>query len=236
MHAYKTAFCLASGLALSLLSTATLAQNEYNRVSLRAEASVEVAHDLMQVVLYTEARDEDAARLAETITRTLNQAIDASKKVSQVQVALGSRQSQPVRQDKSEKIIAWRERAELRLESTDFASLSKLTGQLLQQQLGMSSMRFNIANATRLEHENRLLEQAITAFGERASLASKALGGKDYKLVSLHLNAEGGYQPPMYRQAVMMSAPMADSSTAPTIEAGQSQLKMVADGVIEVMH
>jgi len=235
MYQQKNILRFAAYSALVLAANTALAQTQYNQVSLRAEASVEVAHDLMQVVLYTEEQDTDAARLADKVTQTLNQAIAHSKQASQVKISLGSRNSQPVHQDKSQTIVAWRERAELRLESTDFAQLSTLTGQLLQS-LSMASMRFNIANSTRVEHENQLLSQAIDAFSERAKLTSKALGGTDYKLVNLNLNSQGGYQPPMYRSAVMMKAQADESYSTPDIEAGTSELKMMADGVIEVIQ
>lgn len=235
MHKQKTILNLAACCALTLAANTALAQTHYNQVSLRAEASIEVAHDLMQVVLYTEEQDSDAARLAEQITQKLNQAIARSKQANQVKISLGGRHSQPVHQDKSKKIIAWRERAELRLESTDFAQLSTLTGQLLQD-LNMASMRFAIASATRVEHENQLLSEAIDAFAARAKLTSAALGGKDYKLVNLNLNSQGGYQPPMYRSAMVMKAQADESYSTPEIEAGTSELKMIADGMIEVIH
>ena len=54
-------------LAMLSASPALLANEQpYNQVSLRAEAQQEVAHDQMQVILYTEAQDTDPARLAET--------------------------------------------------------------------------------------------------------------------------------------------------------------------------
>lgn len=229
-------------LPLLLLSTAAVfglssafAETPYNQVSLRAEASTEIPHDQMQVVLYTEARDTDAGRLAETITHSLNEAIQYSQSAPDVRVSLGNRNSHPVQDERGEKIIAWRERAELRLESSDFAQLSQLTGTLLQS-LKMAQMRFTIADSTRATHENLLIEDAIAAFTTRAKLATHALGGQDYKLVSLNLNSQGGYQPPMYRQAVMMSAPKESMGTAPEVEAGSSQITMTADGVIEVVH
>lgn len=216
-------------------SQALAAEQPYNRVSLRAEASVEIPHDLMHVTLYTEERNTDAARLAQSITQTLNQAIEQARQADTVKVSTGNRHSSPVYDEKGKKIIAWRERAELRLESTDFAGLSMLTGQLLQG-MSMGSMRFSIAGNTRQEQESRLLEQAITAFTERARLTTRTLGGKDYRLISLSLNSQGGYQPPMYNRAVMMSAPAADSAVAPAVEAGNSELKMIADGQIEVLY
>lgn len=222
---------LAAGVLFAAQATAD--NTPYNRVSLQAEASIQIPHDLMHVTLYTEERNSDAALLAQNITHTLNQAIQQSKEASSVKVSMGNRNSSPVYDDKGKKIIAWRERAELRLESTEFTQLSTLTGKLLEH-MNMGSMRFSIAQSTKQKHEKQLLEQAIEAFQGRARLATQSLGAKDYKLVNLHLNSQGGYQPPMYSRAMVMSAPAHDEAATPQIEAGNTELKMVADGVIEV--
>ena len=231
---HTTAPALLITACLFAANSALAADTSYNRVSLRAEAALEVSHDLMHVTLYTEERNADPAVLAQTITRTLNNALAQSKQATDVKLSMGSRHSSPVHDDKGKKIIAWQERAELRLESTNFAQLSSLTGQLLQS-MNMGSMRFSVADSTRLQHENQLMEQAINAFKQRADVATRALGGKGYKLVSLSLNSQGGYQPPMYSRAVMMSAPMADAAT-PEVEGGSSTLKWVADGQIEILN
>lgn len=235
MHTSKHLFGLAAGFLLSLAAQTTLAQPTYNQISLRAEASTEVAHDLMQVILYTEAQNSDAALLAQQITQTLNQAITYSKQANNVKISLGSRHSQPVHKDKSKQIIAWRERAELRLESTDFSQLSSLTGKLLQD-LNMASMRFAIASQTRINSENQLLSQAIEAFTARANLATETLGAQKYTLVRLNLSTQGGYRPPMYRSAVTMKASADESHSTPVIEAGTSELRMIAEGTIEVQY
>ena len=146
----------------------------------------------------------------------------------------GSRNSFPIYDNKTQKITGWRERAELRLESTDFAALSKLTGELMQT-LKMGNMQFTVANATRKTSEDALLKDAVNAFKARAQLASDALGGKGYKIVSLNLNSNG-YPQPYMRGAMMMkaAAPAMDSAPTPEIEAGTSEVSMSADGVIEV--
>ena len=235
MHALNR---LAATFALGLATVASLPamaeEPRYNQVSLRAEVSQEVAHDRMFVTLYTEAQSEDPAALASDVTKTLNAAIDKARKVQGVKVSLGSRQSYPVYENEGSKISAWRERAELRLESADFAALSQLTGQLLQQ-LKMGNMSFSIASATQKKTEDALLQDAINAFKARAQLATNALGGKDYKLVSLSLNG-GGFQAPMpMRMGAMKSMAEADAAPTPEIEAGSSQVSVNADGVIEIL-
>ena len=76
---------------------------------------------------------------------------------------------------------------------------------------------------------------AVDAFKARAQLATEALGGKGYKVVSLNLNSSG-YPRPYLRSAPMaMKAMGADEAApAPDIEAGTSEVSMNADGLIEV--
>ncbi len=231
MHA-MTRLALAFAFAASLGSSALLADEaRYNQIALRAEVSQEIAHDLMHVTLYSEAQNDDPAALAAQITRTLNAAVSQARGVKGVSVALGSRNSYPVYDDKGQKITAWRERAELRLESADFATLSKLTGEMLKE-LKMAGMDFSIAPATRKTHEDALLKEAVVAFRARAQLATEALGGSGYKLVNLSLSS-GGFQPPIpMRMAKGMA--MMDAAVTPEIEAGTSQVTVNADGMIEV--
>jgi predicted secreted protein len=219
-------------LGLAALSSAVMADEaRYNQIALRTEVSQTVAHDLMQVTLYSEAQDKDPAKLAAGITNTINEALQQARKSTGVTISLGSRNSYPVYAD-DRRISAWRERAEIRLESADFASLSKLTGELLQQ-LKMGDMSFSVASPTQKKTEDALLQDAVNAFKARAQLATTALGGKSYKLVSLSLNG-GGFQSPRPMRMQMDSMSMAKSAPTPEIEAGSSQVSVNADGVIEV--
>ncbi|AVB27565.1 MULTISPECIES: SIMPL domain-containing protein [Pseudomonas] len=222
-------------LAAALSSLPAMAEEaRYNQISLRAEVNQEVQRDLMLVTLYTEAQDIDPAKLAAQITETLNKALGQARQVKDVKIRQGSRNSYPVYDDKGQKITGWRERAELRLESADFAVLSKLTGELLTD-LKMGGMDFSISPSTRKTSEDALLKDAVTAFKARAQLVTEALGGTGYKLVNLNLNTSG-YPQPYLRAPVMMMAKSsrADSAPTPDVEAGTSQVSVAADGVIEV--
>lgn len=206
----------------------------YNQVALRAEASQRVAHDEMQVSLYSEAQDSDPARLASLISKNLNSAVEKSRAVKQVRVSLGSRNSYPLYDDKRQKITGWRERADLRLESSDFAALAQLTAELLGS-LQMGGMSFSVATATRQQAEDDLLKDAIKAFNARATLVSQAMGGSGFRLISLNLNS-GGFRPPMpmRMEAMKGMAMMSDAAAPQEIEAGSSDVTVSADGVIEV--
>ncbi|WP_409284252.1 SIMPL domain-containing protein [Pseudomonas protegens] len=226
-------------LALSagtLTSLPALAADElhYNQISLRAEVSQEVARDLMIVTLYSESQNSDPAKLAAEITTAMNKALEQARQVKDVTLRQGSRNSYPIYDGKGQNITGWRERAELRLESADFAALSKLTGELLGD-LKMAGMDFAIADPTRKASEDALLKDAVKAFKARAQLATEALGGKGYKIVNLNLNSNG-YPQPYLRAPMMMKAASMDSApVTPEVEAGTSQVSMTADGAIEVL-
>lgn len=237
MQPFTRSVALLALSAGTLTSLPALAADElhYNQVSLRAEASQEVARDLMIVTLYSESQNADPAKLAAEISTTMNKALEQARQVKDVKLSQGSRNSYPIYDSKGQKITGWRERAELRLESSNFAALSKLTGELLTD-LKMDGMDFAIAPATRQASEDALLKDAVKAFKARAQLATEALGGKGYKIVSLNLNSEGYPQP--YMRAPMMKAAEADRSSfsvTPEVEAGTSKVNMTADGAIEVL-
>ncbi|QZI69872.1 SIMPL domain-containing protein [Pseudomonas protegens] len=236
MQHFSRSLALLALSAGTLTSLPALAADElhYNQISLRAEVSQEVARDLMIVTLYSESQSSDPAKLAAEITSTMNKALGQARQVKDVTLRQGSRNSYPIYDDKGQKITGWRERAELRLESSDFAALSKLTGELLGD-LKMAGMDFAIADPTRKASEDALLKDAVKAFKARAQLATEALGGKGYKIVNLNLNSNG-YPQPYLRAPMMMKAASMDSApVTPEVEAGTSQVSMTADGAIEVL-
>ncbi|MNR62696.1 hypothetical protein D3C85_1847960 [compost metagenome] len=59
------------------------------------------------------------------------------------------------------------------------------------------------------------------------------MGARSYRLVRLDLNASDAPRPPLMRAMAMKDMSM-ESAPAPQIEAGNSQLAVNADGVIEV--
>lgn len=236
MQHFSRSLALLALSAGTLTSLPALAADElhYNQVSLRAEVSQEVARDLMIVTLYSESQNSDPAKLAAEITSTMNKALGQARQVKDVTLRQGSRNSYPIYDGKGQKITGWRERAELRLESSDFAALSKLTGELLGD-LKMAGMDFAIADPTRKASEDALLKDAVKAFKARAQLATEALGGKGYKIVNLNLNSNGYPQPYLRAPMTMKAASMDSAPVTPEVEAGTSQVNMTADGAIEVL-
>lgn len=223
---------LGAALFSTLLATGVQADEpRYNQISLRAEVSREVPRDRMQVMLYTESQGQDPAALASDTTKTLNAALEQARKVKGVDVSLGNRNTYPVYEDQGRAINAWRERGELRLESADFAALSKLTGELLGS-LKMGNLQFTIADSTRKQQEDALFKDAVAAFKARAQLATEALGGSGYRIVNLDLGTSGVPQPlPMLRMSAMKAA---SDAVTPDVAPGTTTVEVTAGGTIEV--
>ncbi|KTS77993.1 periplasmic/secreted protein [Pseudomonas oryzihabitans] len=223
------------GAALFSAVVATTAQADearYNQVSLRAEVSREIPRDRMQVMLYTESQGQDPAALANETTKTLNAALEQARKVTDVSVSLGNRNTYPVYEDQGRAISVWRERGELRLESADFAALSKLTGELLGN-LKMGNLQFTIADGTRKQQEDALFKDAVAAFKARAQLATEALGGTGYRIVNLDLGTSGVPQPmPVLRMSAMKAA---GDAVTPDVAPGTTTVEVSAGGTIEVL-
>ncbi|SRR5690606_18346769 len=204
----------------------------YNQVSLRAEVQRSVNNDTLTVVLFTEAQDRDPAELANRITETLNKGLDIARRNSAVKVSSGSRYSQPVYNDNRENIVAWRERGEIRLEGTDFAQVSAVTGDLLGT-LNLASMEFSLSPASRSAEEDKLIKEAIDAFKQRADIATESLGGSGYKIVQLSLNTQF-MSPRPYMQVSKMARAADAEMAAPAVEGGEADVSVNADGVIEI--
>lgn len=221
---------LAAACALSTIQ-AIASETQYNQVSLRAEVQQAVSHDTLTVRMFAEEQGKDASVLAERITRRLNEGLETARQANDVDVSSGPRSSEPVYDENRENIIGWRERGEIVLESTDFAALSTLTGELMDK-LSLADMRFSLSPSARRETENKLMREAIAAFQARADIATESLGGTGYRIVQLNLDTQF-MQPMAYRSARMES--MSDrESASPALEGGQADVTLNANGTIEV--
>ena len=217
------------------LSGHTLADTlNYNQVSLRAEVQQSVNNDTLTVTLFVEDQDADAAKLANRITTRLNQGLETARKNSDIRVSSGNRYSQPIYDEKSKNIQAWRERGEIRLEGTDFASSSGTMGELLGN-LNLGSMQFSLSPAGRSATEDELIKRAIAAFRQRADIATQSLGGEGYRVVQLNLNTQFMSPRPYALSAARMRVASADAEmAAPAVEGGEADVQISADGIIEV--
>ncbi|NLC37456.1 MAG: SIMPL domain-containing protein, partial [Alcaligenaceae bacterium] len=163
------------GLALFALSATSpaLAQGEvtaetkYPYASLRAEAVREVPRDTVRITLAADIRDSEQAEVAASLSRSADSVMKQVKGKEGIKVYSGNFQVWPMN-DKDGRISEWRGRTEIILESTDFEAASKLAAQV-SDRMPIVNLDFFVAPQERARHEAELLQEAATAFRDRAA-------------------------------------------------------------------
>jgi predicted secreted protein len=213
----------------SVLAAQPLAPQRYNVVELSANVQREVANDLMTAQLFAELSDPNPAQLANQLNRAVAEAVRVAKEYPQIKIRTGNNQTYPV-YGRNNQAQGWRGRAELRLETRDFAAGAALVGKL-QSGLQLGGIQFAISPEARQKVENELIAEAIAAFRARAEIARSALGGKSYKVQRLGVNAGGSAPSPRPMRAALASDM---SVAAPPVEAGESVVTVSANGAVEI--
>jgi len=203
----------------------------YNVVALQAEASRQVQNDQLNATLYVELNDADPAALADALNRRIAEATSAAKQAKGVQVRSGNHRVFPV-YAQGQVLEGWRGRADIRLESRDFDAASRLIGQL-QASMQLGGLSFSVSPEARRGAEIELIREAIAAFKSRAEIARAALGGKRYRLVRINLG--NVRHAPIPRLAMARSASAAQGVASPSLEAGVSEIRVTAEGQIEIL-
>ena len=217
--------------ALCTVATAADVAPRTNEVELQADASREVQNDLMSATVYAEVNDTNPAQLAQTLNRTVNEALRTARAVDGVVVKSRGNQTYPV-YDRNNRITGWRGRSELRLESKDFEALGALIGKL-QATMQLGGVSFVVSPELRRTSENELIADAIAAFRARAEIVRTALGAGALKIRKLNVGTSGSAPPP--RVFAARAQPMASASeVAPSFEGGTSQVQVSVSGSIEL--
>lgn len=225
-------------LALATVSTVatTAARAEppvYDVINLQADARSTVTNDLMQATLFVEMDNKDPVALSADITRTLNQAMKAAQAIRDVKVATGAQSSWPI-YDQKNRVIAWRSRAELRLESRDFDAAARAIAQM-QNGMQLGNVAFALAPETADASENALIEKALTAFRARADIMAKGLGAKGWRVMNLNVGS-GRDMPPMpYVRAMPMKAMADEAMPVQEVQGGDSQITVNVNGSIQLL-
>ena len=219
---------LLPGLTAANQATAADEAPRYNQIRFQVERNRPVDNDRMQAVLGITAEDDNAARLADQINRTMDWAVKTAKVGAKIEIRTGSYRTYPVYN--KEKIQRWRATQELLLEGSDFVELSSLIGQL-QERLQVSAVNFSVSPARRAAVEDELITQALDAFKQRADLVRKQLKATGYRIVDISINTGGGQPVPVMMRAAAMQS---KSVATPALEAGTSTLSVNVGGLIEL--
>ncbi len=202
-------------------------ESRYDRINLSASAQQQLQNDTLIATLYAEEEGSDAVQLADSVNKKIRWAVDFIKKHRQIKLQTSAYSTSPVY--KNNKIIRWRVRQSITLETRDMTAGSELIGRL-QNRLALQSMQFAVSPEARTRADDALISEALSAFERRAKLITEQLKRKRYKIVNINISTSGGARPyRSYARAAVM-----ESVAAPAIEAGEQTVQVNVSGNIEL--
>ena len=211
-----------------LAAAAQPSETLFNLVSLSAQAEREVANDLLTATLAAEAEGADPAQLSDSVNRTMQRALATASGYKSVKTQSAGYQTNPV-YDKN-RVVRWRVRQELRLESADFGAATELIGKL-QAALMVTGLNLAVSGESRRKAENALVAEAFGAFDERARVVRDAMKAKGYRVKDLQISAGGTPPRPMLMQARALTA---ESMAPPALEPGSTRIVISVSGSVQL--
>jgi len=195
-------------------------------VAVTASAAASVANDRMTATMRAEADNATAAGAASQVNAAINKALAMAKAVPEVKVATTGYSTYQV----SDKANAqrWRVVQTISLDSTNFTATAALITRLQDEGgLLLSNMGFSLTDKTRHDTEDRLTQEAIKGWQERAQRAAQGLGFDAWRPGHVTVQTEGGRVYPMPRMQPLATA----SGAAPVaVEAGTSEVTVTVSG------
>lgn len=218
-------FLLALGLAPALYADD---HTHYNHVHLSVSASGPVENDTMVAIVYTEEEGRDVVSISRTVNQKIQQGLALVKEHPGIKYQTNAYSSNPVYNHN--KIIGWRVRQSLRLESKDMTLMSGVLGKL-QHQLALQSMQFTVSPESKNKQDEKLIDQALEAFNQRAKQVVKKLSKNSYKIIDMDITTTGTRGVPTQYQ---MRAMAMKADVAPAVSAGEQTLTVRVSGNIEL--
>jgi predicted secreted protein len=201
----------------------------YDQINLTAEASQETDNDTLVALLAAQQEGSDPAVLGDSVNRLITEAVDEAKKDPEIKLQTLGYQTSPRYQQ--QRLIGWRVKQSLRLQSRDGEKLSQLISRL-QSKLALESISYSVSDERRRSAEEALISQALEAFQQRAQLVTERLGRKTYRLVEMQIHTSSQQVRPMRMRAGMMS--LDEAGASPSLEAGTQTLRVEINGRIEL--
>ena len=222
--------------ALYLLAMASVASAEqevlFDRYSISAGASGEVANDLLSADMAVEHEDRDSATLANRVNADMAWALEKVRQYPSIKATSGNYSTWPKHDRKQGHIIGWRSSQVLKLESDDFPAVRKAIRDL-QERLQIRGMRLSPKGATRQSREDDLIAEALNSFRQRASLVQSTMGASSFRIINVDINTNARHQSPVMRTYAESSS-LSKAANEPAIAAGSSEVEVVVTGFIQL--
>jgi predicted secreted protein len=207
--------------AFALLALPALADTS---IHLDQQAQKMVPRDRLQAELRVEAIGPDSRGVQDDVNRRMATALAKARKISGLTVQSGGYSVFREQPPKGAEI--WHANQGISFASKDFDAVLKLSGELQNDGLLMSNLRFFLAPETLRAAQTELTNQALSALRDRAGEVAANFGMSiaQYKDVTIG-NANEGFdvrRPVMAMAKSIAAAPMA----APEAEGGDSTITL----------
>lgn len=206
-------------------------------LGLAANASVEVAKDLLAVTFSTSREGSDANTVQAQLKQALDAALAEAKKAArpgQVDVQTGNFSLYPRYANATSSgratITGWQGSAEVIVEGRDMAAIGQLTGRITTMTIARVSFRLSREASQRVEAD--VVAEAIAAFRAKATSYAKLFGYGGYAVREVTI-ATSDSQPGPIPVMRMQTAP-ASTADALSVEPGKALVTATANGTIQM--
>ncbi|HSC61997.1 MAG TPA: SIMPL domain-containing protein [Caldimonas sp.] len=206
-------------------------------LGLTANASVEVAKDLLAVTFSTTREGNDANAVQAQLKQALDAALAEAKKAAkpgQVDVQTGNFSIYPryanATSSAKPAITGWQGTAEVIVEGRDMAAIGQLTGRITTMTIARVAYRLSREASQRVEGD--VAAEAVAAFRAKATSYAKLFGYGGYAVREVSV-ATSDPQPgpvPMLR----MQAATASSGDALSVEPGKALVTATVNGTVQM--
>lgn len=201
----------------------------YDRIRLSVSASAQLENDTMLATVYALEEGGDVTELSAMVNKRIRRGLDLVKKHSEIKHQTNTYTSRPVYSNN--KIKGWRVSQSLRLESQAITIMSNVLGKL-QSELALQSMQFTISPASKDKQDEKLIDEALESFGNRARQVVKKLGHKNYKIVDINISTSAARD--IQPQYPMRAMSMSKVESEPAVSAGEQMVSVTVNGIIEL--
>ena len=239
-----------AGLLAAGSAAAQMLPPPQNVVSLAAEASAEVAQDMLTITLGATREGPDAAAVQSQLRQVLDAALVEARKAQrpgQLEPRTGVFSLYPRYNPKpgaGPSISGWQGRAELILEGRDIGAISQLAGRLGSLAgvgsvggapgLVVSRVAFSLSREAREATEAEVATRAIGRFKARAESYARQFGFGSYSLREVNVGAGEVGAPVQMLRAVRSAAMAPPADEAQPVEAGKALVSVTVSGSIQL--
>jgi len=229
----KRVWSVVPTLALAAGAQAQVPPPPQGVLNLNTTASVEVANDMLTVVLSTTRDGADAGAVQAGLKQALDAALNEARKSArpgQVELHTGNFSLYPRYNNKGQ-INGWQGTAELVIEGRDIQTIAQLAGRM--PTMTINRVAWGLSREAREKVEADVMAQAIAKYRARAAELSRQFGYTGYTIreVSVGTSDPGGGPVPMMMRA---KGAMEAADAAMPVEPGKGTVSATVSGTVQM--